>query len=175
MKLVDIDKVTYRKHANIVIGCIIVSLAVISLVVSYSLIAFCGQTPVAGAESTSNFKFNLAGVIAAALICASILYTLRDHAFLSEVYYIWQLKQLNNKIYRKLRKVKAAAESNDENALACLLFYYTALKQVYLLDDNTLTMSSLQRDLDQLTQKMSLLKPGLTTEDFSPEWLKSLN
>ncbi len=173
MKLIDIDKATYRKHANIVIGCFIVSLVVLSLSVSYGLIAFFGEVPAEG-EPTGNFRFNLIGVVVAALICASILYKLRHHPFLSEVYYVWRIKQLNNRIYRKLKKVKAAAETNDKNALACLMFYYAALKQVYLLDDNTLTMSPLERDIIQLNQKAGFLELELTVDDFSPEWLKNL-
>ena len=174
MQLKEIDKLTYRKHANIVIGSFIAGLVVFSLAISYTLIAFYGQTAVEGTESTGNFRFNLAGVIAAVLICSAVLYQIRNKPFLTEVYYVWRLKQLTNQIYRKLKRVKAEAENNEPEALACLKFYYAALRQVYLLDDNTLTLSSLDKDIEQLDLKLSLLELELTDRDFSPNWLKNL-
>ncbi|MRI31744.1 DUF3087 domain-containing protein [Endozoicomonas sp. OPT23] len=172
MQLQEIDKATYRKHANIVIGSFIAGLVILSLTISFTLIAYYGQTPVEGAESTGNFRFNLAGVIAAALICSAILFRLRNHPFLAEVYYIWRLKQLTNRIYRKLAKVKVSADENNQNALVCLTFYYTALRQIYLLDDNTLTLQELDRNIETLNSQISSLGISVSTDQFTPELLK---
>ena len=102
--------------------------------------------------STGNFRYNLLGVILALLACGAILHSLKDSRYFYEIYYVWQLKQLQNLIYRRLAKIKQAAANGDGDALVVLDFYYAGLKQVYLLDDNTLTLGKLEQDIAQLNQ-----------------------
>jgi hypothetical protein len=104
-------------------------------------------------------------------LCVAVIYHLKSRPFFNEIYYVWQLKQLQNRIYRKLIKIKAAASQNDVNALITLLFYYTSLKQVYLLDDNTLTLPALARDLELLNAQIAGLGLALSPEQFTPELL----
>ena len=49
-----------------------------------------------------------------------------------------------------MKKIKKASLDADENALTVLTFYYTSLKQLYILDDNTITMSTLESDISNL-------------------------
>jgi len=174
MKLIDINKARYRKHLNsIIIGFIVVFLF-LSLAFGQGLIAVFTDN-VANTEQNSNFRYNLAGVILALLACAAILSQLRDHQFFREVSYVWRLKQVLNLIYRKLSVIKAKAEQNEISALIVLNYYYQASQQLYLLDDNTITMSSLNKELDNVNAKISSLGLNISTDDFEKSMLKSYN
>ena len=98
----------------------------------------------------------------------------KQKPFMREVYYVWRLKQLNNQIYRKLVKIKQAADSNDKNAFIILSFYFASLKQVYSLDDNTLTISTVEKDIAQLNARIAELDINVSPELFEPELLDSI-
>ncbi|TPH12830.1 DUF3087 family protein [Litorilituus lipolyticus] len=163
MQLQQIDKQRYRKNLNFVIVGFIVSLLVLSLSFGQILIkTFSTVSDVTSSQEASyiqqdntdesqqvpsNFKYNLLGVILGLLACASILHNLKSKAFFNEIYYVWQLKQLQNSIYRQLKKVEAKASEGNVNALIILNFYYQSLKQVYLLDDNTITLTKVENDI----------------------------
>ncbi|MGL4750673.1 MAG: DUF3087 family protein, partial [Shewanella sp.] len=149
---------------------LVLGLIVLSLSFGAGLIALFGVEAVPG-EPTGNFHWNLLGVILALLLCSTIVYQLKTQPFLKEIYYVWQLKQLQNRIYRKLNKIKAAATSNDINSLITLLFYFTSLRQVYLLDDNTLTLSAVDKELSQVQKQCEALGLTLSAEQFEVELL----
>ena len=175
MKLVEIEKTVYRKRLNNVIIGFIVSLAILSLVLGQALIMMFAEPAVSameGVEPKSNFRFNLLGVILALLACAAGLHQLREKPLFKEVYYVWQLKQVQNLIYRRLKKITAAAEQGDVNALIILNYYYTSLKQVYLLDDNTLTMSKLEKDISELNDRISVKNLSIISEQFDKKMLE---
>ena len=183
MILKDIEKAIYRKRLNIVIVSFIASLLVLSLAYGQGLIAIFADsvnmpvsaapvTEVAGelapeaAAPANNFKFNFFGVLMALLTCAFALHRLKTRTFFTEVYYVWQVKQQQNYIYRKLKKIKAAANNDDVDALIILNFYYASLKQVYLLDDNTLTMSKLNKDIAELDEQIKSKQLTISTEQY---------
>ncbi len=72
--------------------------------------------------------------------------------------YVWNLKQIHNQIYRKLKRIQPKAEQGDREALTILYFYYTTQKQVYDLDNNTLTIKTVQQSLDNIVE---LVKSGV--------------
>lgn len=169
MQLQNIDKQQYRKHLNIVIVGFIVTLLILSLtfgqllISAFSNVSYSSSTfdvsvsqaqPQAPSDEVnqapSNFKYNLLGVILALLACASILHSLKNKAFFNEIYYVWQLKQLQNLIYRKLKRIETKATQGDVNALITLSYYYQSLKQVYTLDDNTITLSKVEKDIQRI-------------------------
>ncbi|PTA49627.1 DUF3087 domain-containing protein [Shewanella morhuae] len=170
MKLQEIDKTRYRKNMNLLIVILVLSLVGLSLAFGSVLIAIFGATPVPG-EPTGNFHLNLLGVMLSVGLCGAVLHHVKERPFFREIYYVWRLKQLHNRIYRKLVKIKAAAAKNDVNALITLLFYYTTLRQVYLLDDNTLTLPALTQDLNRLNAQIDSLGLLLSAEQFTPEML----
>lgn len=165
MKLQQVDKTIYRSNMNLFMVALVLGLIVLSLSFGAGLIALFGVEAVPG-EPTGNFHWNLLGVILAVLLCSAIVYQLKTQPFFKEIYYVWQLKQLQNRIYRKLNKIRAAAATNDVNALITLLFYFTSLRQVYLLDDNTLTLSSVDKELNQLQEQCNNLGLTLSAEQF---------
>ena len=188
MKLKDIDKAVYRKHLNIIIVGFIASLLTLALVYGQALIMLfadstqllttpanvtTGELVNEATGTESNFSYNFMGVLLALLTCVFALHRLRFSAFFSEVYYVWQVKQQQNLIYRKLKKIKVAAGADEVNvnALIILNFYYASLKQVYLLDDNTLTMSKLNTDINELNTQLENLNLTLSTDQFEPSML----
>lgn len=174
MKLQHVDKGTYRKNMNLFMVVLVLSLILLSLSFGAGLIALFGVETTPG-EPTGNFHLNLLGVILAVILCSAIVFQLKAKPFFTEIYYVWQLKQLQNRIYRKLIKIKAAAADNDVNALIILLFYYTSLKQVYVLDDNTLTLATVEQALSQLQTQIQGQGLALSAEQFTPELLGSLS
>lgn len=188
MILKDIEKAIYRKRLNIVIVSFIASLLVLSLAYGQGLIALfadnasmpvavepavtvANETTTNTAAPESNFKLNFLGVLMALLTCVIALHRLKTSEFFTEVYYVWQVKQQQNYIYRKLKKIKAAAKNDDVNALIILNFYYASLKQIYVLDDNTLTMSTLNKDITELDAQIQSKQLTISTEQYQQTML----
>jgi len=169
MQLIEIDKTRYRKHLNMVIVGFISALLILALIFGQVLIASFAQ------EGVNNFRYNLLGVVLSLLGCAAILHTLKHSDFFKEIYYVWQVKQIQNLIYRKLKKIKAAANNNDINALVVLSFYYQSLKQVYQLDDNTLTINKVDKDLSDLQQIIVSKNLPVNVEKFDKNLLSSFH
>ncbi|ABV38537.1 conserved hypothetical protein [Shewanella sediminis HAW-EB3] len=178
MKLREIDKNIYKKNLNIVSVGLVAGLIILSLVFGTGLIAIFGvDTSLANAaevESTGNFHLNLLGVIFAALVCGGGLWRIKDNPFLAEVYYVWRLKALHNRIYRQLKIIKSAADADNLDALITLSFYYTSLKQVYLLDNNTLTMPKLEKDIVQHEETITGLGLSVSPDMFEESMLSEL-
>lgn len=165
MQLINIDKARYRKHLKIVfIGCA-VSLAVCSLALSQTLIAIFPD------ESGSHFHWNLLGVVVSAITIGWLLNKYRQHDFMREVTYVWELKQALNKITRKMPKLEAAARDGNKDALLAMQYSYAGSRLVWQLDDNTLTLDKLaikQHELDRLAEKFHVT---LSVDDYDEKIL----
>jgi len=183
MKLKEIDKVLYRHRLNRVIIAFIAGLTLLSLGFGSLLIWLFSESALvenmatsmeAGqAEPVNNFKYNFIGVVLALLCCAAILTCVKSSKYFHEIYYVWQMKQIHNLIFRRLKKIKSAAEQDQLEALIILNFYYQSLEQVYLLDDNTLTMSALKEKQNTLKQQIAEQKLNINTEQFDKAMLLS--
>jgi hypothetical protein len=183
MQLIDIDKARYRKHLNIIIVGFIASLLVLSLAFGAILIHFfstvvelSGVESIAnvaaeGAEPDTNFRYNLLGVILALLANAAILHSVKESDFFKEVYYVWQVKQIQNLIFRKLKKIKAAAKNGEKEALIILSFYYQSQKLVYTLDDNTITLNAVEKEIAAIAQLIDDNKVELSVTEFDKSLL----
>lgn len=169
MQLQQIDKARYRKHLNRVIATVIVTLLAISLGSSTILIALVGDA------SDSHFFLNVTGVIIGASTIGYLLYRYQHHPYMHEIVYVWRLKQELNRIYRKLAKVKAAAETNDINALIILNFNLKASEQIYVLDDNDLTLADLKQEITTLDNKIESLGLDIHLEDYNRGLLDQLH
>ena len=113
------------------------------------------------------------GVVLALLANAAILHSVKNKAFFKEIYYVWQLKQLQNLIYRKLKKIKAAGKEGEEKALIILSFYYQSQIQVYQLDDNTITLSTIEKDLQQVNETIATNSLDVSAEQFEKSLITS--
>lgn len=169
MILQSINKVTYRKHLNMVIIGTIAALFIIALGVSSLLIHFVGK------PDGSNFSLNLIGVCFSASVVGAVVYRIRVLPFMSEVLYVWRLKQELNAIYRHSAKLKSALEINKHTALIVAYFNLKGSIQLYELDDNDLTLNSLRTDLLELEAKIRALGEVVSTDDYHRGLLKQLS
>jgi hypothetical protein len=160
MKLRQIDKTRYRKHYKIVFAAIVIALIVISLVSSTLLISWLGS------PDESHFILNLAGVLVAGLIVLYALYRYRNHPFMDEVVYVWNLKGQLNLIYRKQHKIEPLIEDNNVDAMVIMNYMYQGSKQLYELDDNTITLNDLAIKTSHLNTKIEEKALKLTTDDY---------
>ena len=160
MKLRQIDKTRYRKHYKIVFAAIVIALIAISLVSSTLLISWLGS------PDESHFILNLAGVVVAGLIVLYALYRYRNHPFMDEVVYVWNLKKQLNLIYRKQHKIEPLIEDNNVDAMVIMNYMYQGSKQLYELDDNTITLDDLAIKTSLLNTKLEEKEPKLTTDDY---------
>jgi len=165
MQLKEIDKTRYRRHLNVVFAAIAAALLVLAPGISTLYIQLLGN------PEESHFFHNLAGVVTAAGIVIYVLNRLRSHPFMFEVVYVWDLKQQLNRIHRKQRKIEAAVEKDDRDAMIILNFQYRGSKQLYELDDNTITMQDLLGKIRHLDKRMEATGPGLSTDSYEPAML----
>ncbi|WP_428036877.1 DUF3087 family protein [Amphritea sp.] len=165
MQLKQINKERYAKHyKQIMIGAVVV-VAAVALTLSTVLIQLIGN------PEGSNFWLNLTGVITGGVVVLSLLRHYRDHEYMYEVVYVWDLKQLLNKIYRKQKKIMAAVEEGDRDAMVIMNWSYSGSEQLYNLDNNTITMEDLLRSKKTLEQTIERSGFTVTTDDFQPTML----
>lgn len=153
MQLIEVNKIRYRKHLNRVIAACIAALAVGSLLVSQTLIAVFPDA------SGSHFHWNILGVIVSCMTIFLLLNRYRKHEFMTEVVYVWELKQALNKITRKMRSLKIAASEGNIDAMITMQYSYAGSRLLWQLDDNTIIMDELviaQAELDSLATKYKL-------------------
>ena len=160
MKLRKINKTRYSKHYKIVFAAIAIELIVISLVSSTLLISWFGSA------DESHFILNLVGVVVAALIALYAVYRYSNHAFMDEVVYVWKLKKQLNLIYRKQHKIEPLIEDNNVDAMVIMNYMYQGSKQLYELDDNTITLGDLAIKARHLNTKLEEKELKLTTDDY---------
>jgi hypothetical protein len=161
MQLIKINKTRYRRHLNRVIFACIASLIAGSLVISQTLIAFFPN------PTGSHFHWNFLGVVASAIAIALTLNKYRTHDFMTEVTYVWDLKQALNRISRRMLRLKPAAQQGNANAMLALQFSYAGSRLLWELDDNTIVMDQLvieQAELDSLVARYNL---ALNINDYN--------
>ncbi|HCV04329.1 DUF3087 domain-containing protein [Pseudoalteromonas sp. MEBiC 03607] len=166
MKLIQIDKARYRKHLNQVIIACVIALAVGSLAISQTLIALFPD------PSGSHFHWNLLGVVVCSLLVGFVLNKYRNHDYMTEIVYVWELKKALNKITRKMPKLKAAGREGNADALLAIHYSYAGSRLLWQLDDNTITMDELaikQAELDSVAEKYNL---SLDAERYDESILK---
>jgi hypothetical protein len=160
MKLRPIDKYRYRKHYKIVFAAIVIELTAISLVCSALLISWLSS------PDESHFTLNLAGVVLAVMIVAYTVYRFKDHPFMDEVVYVWNLKKQLNLIHRKQHKIEPLIEDNNVDAMVVMNYMYQGSKQLYELDDNTITLDDLAIKARHLNTRLEEKGLKLTTDDY---------
>jgi len=165
MQLREVDKTRYRKHLKVVFAGMVAVLIIIALSTS-ALLIYLFSNP-----ESSHFMHNLAGVVIAAAFVGFLLTKLRQHPFMFEVVYVWDLKQQLNRIYRKQHKIEAAVEEGDHDAMIIMNYLYRGSKQLYLLDDNTITMEDLAIKIQALDSRMEAAGLSLSTDSYDPSML----
>jgi hypothetical protein len=100
--------------------------------------------------------------------------SLRSEPFMSEVWYVWRLKQELNAIYRQSKALNKALEQNNNTAFVIKYYHVKASIQVYELDDNTLTISQLKSELQALEEQLHSLGIAVSSADYHRDLLKQL-
>ena len=167
MLIIEVDKTRYRRHLNIVIVTCITVLALGSLGLAQLLIALF---PV---QEGTHFHWNLLGVIATVALIGVVFRAKKNHPFLSEVLYVWRLKQALNLVTRKMTKLKQAAKMGDVNAMLALQFSYSGSRQLWMLDDNTITMDSLEKSQSELDALLLKYDICLDIDSYHKQLLKA--
>jgi hypothetical protein len=85
---------------------------------------------------------------------------------MDEVVYVWNLKKQLNLIYRKQHKIEPLIEDNNVDAMVIMNYMYQGSKQLYELDDNTITMSDLAIKTSHLNTKLEEKGLKLNTDDY---------
>jgi len=160
MKLVETDKARYSGNFKLVFAGIVVVLSLVALASSAILIEWFGSA------GESNFWLNPSGVVIAAVCVFLILRRLRTHPFMTEVVYVWDLKQLLNRIYRKERKLQAAVEANDPDAMVIMNFFLRGSRQLYELDNNLITHDELVDRIRQHDKRLEAVGLTVSTDTF---------
>lgn len=153
MQLIEINKARYRRHLNIVIAGCIGALIIGSLSISQLLITLFPD------ESGRHFHWNLLGVVCTRLTIAWMLNKYRTHNFMTEVIYVWELKQALNKINRKMQQLKVASSAGNADALLAIHYCYAGSRLLWQLDDNTIVLEELiiqQAELNNLATKYNV-------------------
>lgn len=166
MQLIDINKARYRRHLNQLIIACIAGLSVGSLTISQILIALFPD------ESGSHFHWNLLGVVMMVVTIAWLFQKYRTHHYMDEVVYVWELKKALTKINRKMLKLKAAGREGNVKALIAIQYCYAGSRQLWQLDDNTITMDELalqQAELDNIASQYNLV---LNADDYQERFLQ---
>ncbi|MCF7494709.1 MULTISPECIES: DUF3087 family protein [Vibrio] len=169
MKLQKINKEEYRKKMNLLLVSLVGSLALFAIVFGSILIELFGSAGSVTGEATGNFHLNVLGVILSVALNAFIASRVKGHDYFKEALYVWNLKQTHNQIYRKLKRIQPKAEQGDREALTILYFYYTTQKQVYDLDNNTLTIKTVQQSLDNIVELSEKWSIELDIKAFSKD------
>lgn len=165
MQLKTIDKTRYRQRLNRTTIASVLALIIVSLSSSTLLIALLSD------GSGSNFWLNFSGVVIGCLIVGFTLKRFKQHPYLTEVAYIWDLKHELNLIQRKMKAIEAAAAQNTPDALLILLYSYQASRLVWQLDDNTLMMSELALAQNKLQQQIDAAGLTLDANDYQRDLL----
>ena len=166
MQLREIDKKRYSKHYKVIFAGIAFVLLVIAPATSALFINLFSN------PEGSYFFHNLAGVVVGVTIVGLLLTKFRHHPYMVEVVYVWDLKQQLNKIHRKQRKIEAAIENNDKEAMIIMNFMLQGSKQLYELDDNTITMEDLLKKIQVHNECMQAAGLSSSTDSYNPALLE---
>lgn len=169
MKLQQVDKVAYKKHVNILMVITVVVLLATSLSVSNILIALFGS----GIDG-DHFWLNLMGVVAGLAVISVVYKVVLAKPFMADVNYVRNLKKEMNHIYRHSKVLQEKIAEDDETALIIAFFNLKASKQVYELDNNTLTIDELNERIRVLDEQIERLGLDIGVEDYKPELLAKL-
>ncbi len=166
MSLEDIDQKIYTKRLRLVMLAVVVALCVISIPFSAVLIVLIGS-----AEG-GNVILNAIGVAVAAVIVVAVLKRTSGHPWMHEVVYVWRLKQQLNRITRKFKAVTEAADRGERDAIIALNFSYRGSEQLYILDNNTITLDDLRLKITALDAQICDLELEISVDDYREELLE---
>jgi len=161
MQLIDIDPQRYRQRLTKIMFACIGLLSISSLSISQLFITLFPSA------NGTHFHWNLLGVVLSALLLLFILIKLKSHSFFYEANYVWSLKQTLNKINRRMKEIEQAVQRGEPNAIQILHYSYVGSRQLWQLDNNTITLNRLTSLEKQLAEKAKQHQVILDIEQFN--------
>ncbi|WP_019529667.1 DUF3087 family protein [Dasania marina] len=168
MQFKPVDKTQYKQRYKTVGIALVTVLVILALSFSTLLVTLWGE-----ANSGDNFWLNFSGVALAAIIVTGLLRHYKGHSYLTDLSYVWDLKQELNRINRKLRPIRSAAEQGDASALLILHYYYQGCEQLWTLDDNTLVLPELKQWQVDLQNWLTQFAVEVNAADYRRELLQA--
>lgn len=129
-----------------------------------------------GSDQGSNFRWNLAGVIAGLLLTIAVVrFYLWERPWMAPAAYGFRLKRNLMKVTNILHQVEAGAAANDPVAMRLLRFYHLGLLQMHTLEGNSTALSDMVGKID--LHRARMLEQGLAPEQNSldPAWLTQIS
>jgi len=156
VQLRTVNKKQYRKRLKNTTLAVITTLFVGSLSISALFITLLGSS------TESNFNLNLASVFITLILVGMFFINAKSLPYFDEMFYVWKVKFELSHIQRNIKKIESAAKKQNELALIVLAYYYQATHQIWLLDDNTLT-------IEEFLVKESRFKEWVLQSNHNPD------
>lgn len=131
----------YRRKARIISVAMAGQLVVFGLLFSMLLVATFG----------GGFWMNALGVLLGLLATSTMFAVLKDRPWMSEMRYVWQLKQHLSHISGYLQPLRQGVETNNRVALDIVTFYHQGMTQLAELNGRTT-----DDDAERLAEKMQI-------------------
>ena len=163
------DPVTYRRQtrrSTLIVAVLFLALAMLLSTLAVMLF---------GVPGGDNFRFNVGGVFAGALITVALVRgPFRTQPWLAPALYGWQLKRNLMRVTNVMHTVTERVQAGDPLAMKVLRFYHLGLTQMHELDANSSAQGQLVSEMQAHKTRMQEL--GIDTEQtrFDPAWLPGL-
>jgi hypothetical protein len=163
------DAPTYRQQTRRSTFYIAALFVLLAMLLSTSAVMLLGT---AGGD---NFRFNLAGVIAALLLTIALVrYKFWTQPWMAAAVYGWQLKRSLMSVTNVMHQVKAGVQTRNPAAMQLLRFYHLGLAQMLELDGNTSALKEAQHDSEQHKACMVALAMDTEQLQLNPQWLATV-
>lgn len=167
--LKDLDPETYRQQSRRSSTIIIIVFAVSAMLLSSLLVYFFGS------NETSNFKWNITGVILGLLFTATMVKSaFASQPWMAASLYGWQLKRSLMSVTNIMHHVKKGVNDNDHTAMRTLRFYHLGLLQMHKLDGNPSQEAELIKEINQLQEHMQAENIETKQNTLAPEWIAQI-
>lgn len=151
------------------------TLIIVALLASFCILLATLSVQLFGHPGANNFRWNLGGVIAGALVTIAVV-RLRfwQQDWMAPAVYGFQLKRTLMKVTNVMHHLEAAVAADDPTAIKLLRFYHLGITQMYTLDGNSSGLNEMVKEIDQHREKM--LAQGIDPEQtqLDPTWLQAV-
>ena len=129
-----------------------------------------------GESGANNFRWNLGGVIAGALLTIALVRLLFwQQDWMASAVYGFRLKRNLMKVTNIMHHLEAGVAAGNPTAMKLLRFYHLGIAQMYTLDAIGAALSDMVKEIDQHRERVLAL--GLETEQsqLDPAWLQQVS
>ena len=159
----------YRQQTRRSSLIIAVTFIVLALLLSTAAVTLFGQ---AGGD---NFRWNLAGVLAALLLTVALVRgVMWSQPWMAAAVYGWRLKRSLMRVTNVMHHVKAGVSAHDPDAMHLLRFYHLGLTQMHQLDGNSSALSEAVAEINRHLERMQSLGMDTDQPRLQADWLAAV-